>query len=121
MYGNWEPGKRMEQDRYAWLESQISTLKRLPDVTGAWGPGRPSDAVLKVARSLAETSWHDKLPLPSLIATGDRGVHVKWVCGARQVSAFIFPDKSVEYLSVEKGRPVSEEGLISDLLEWLVR
>ncbi len=111
----------MQQQRHVSLEEQIARLKRLADLRAEWSPKRPSEAVLKMARSLAEASWHDELPLPSLIATEDGGVHVKWVRGSRHVSAFIFPDESVEYLSSENGRPVSDDGPLSDLLAWLMR
>jgi len=111
----------MQQHRQISLEEQIANLKRLPAVPAGWSPKPPSEAVLKLASSLAEVSWREELPEPSLIATEDGGVHVKWVRGSRQVSAFIFPDTSVEYLSSENGHPVSEAGPLPDLLAWLIR
>ncbi len=114
----------MQPHRHA-VEEQIARLASLCEVTDEWSPKRPSERALESARSLAEAAWHDELPIPSLVATSDGGVHVKWQRGSRHLSAFVFPDGSIEYLTVEKGHPVvnhiTENGRFSDLLSWLMR
>jgi hypothetical protein len=113
------------QQRHSILEQQIAHLRTLPATSTGWDPSRPTERVLDIARSIAESNWHDNIPIPSMIGTSDGGVHVKWAHGLRRVSAFVFPDESIEYLAVENGQPVSnhltEGGRLSELLSWLMR
>jgi hypothetical protein len=111
----------MQQHRHSALDEQIAHLRALSAAPAEWSPSRPTEKVLEIARSIAESGWHDDIPMPSLIGTSDGGVHVKWLSGSRHVSAFIFPDESIEYLAVENGHPVYERGPLSELLSWLMR
>ncbi len=102
------------------VEEQIVRLRALPAMPAPWNPRRPAQRVLDRARSLAESNWHNKIPIPSLIATEDGGVHIKWVRGPRHLSAFISPDDTFEFLAVENGQPFAEDGKLQDLLSWLI-
>jgi hypothetical protein len=69
--------------------------------------------VVKTATEAAErfvTSAHKTLPDPLIAATSEGGVQLKWITGGGELSLFVYPGQSIEYLFVRPSQSKAKSG-----------
>lgn len=104
---------RRSADDWGWREfvdNQLANLQRLPDNSDGWTAHRPANYVVQTARQAAEqliTSSGEDLPNPFIAATSEGGLQLKWSTKDRELSLFIYPDQSIEFLFVHSQREPS--------------
>jgi hypothetical protein len=110
-------GLRREGGDERWrifIEEKLAHLQAtLPAGSDSWTAHRPANDVVKTAKEVAErfvTSVHNPLPNPSIAATSEGGIQLKWSTDGREFSLFVYPDRSIEYLYVGADPSKSKSG-----------
>jgi hypothetical protein len=124
-----------------WRSYFYDELERLcsliPDA-GGYGPKRPTQEIVQLARKVVSDIARDDLPRPLVIPGSDGSIQMKWRKSARELSFFVF-SSSIEYLTVEShtvnvlpagitdaARTVNEGDLknpaqLNEFVDWLLR
>jgi hypothetical protein len=80
------------------LESALSKLRELPEGSDSWGPHCPSEQMIEAARIIIGNITKD-LPCPIVAAGSDGTIQMKWRKSDFEISFFVYPDGTLEYLS----------------------
>lgn len=101
------------------LEQKLESLKALPSGSDSWTPHRPSDEMIALARTVIAKIGRD-LPSPIVAAASNGTIQLKWRKTDLEISFFIYPDNTLEYLyrSNYSGRKSGDLNLsaVNDLL-----
>lgn len=116
--------------RDIWEVNPIKTVLGLQWLASNWdGYGSPApskaliDASIGFIRKIAEVGPEGLLP-PNIVPLPGGGIQLDWHIGSRELEIPIFPDRHIEFLTVEDGEPQLEGELNSYnqvrlLLSWL--
>jgi glycosyltransferase involved in cell wall biosynthesis len=88
------------------IAEKLAELQSLPEGSDSWTAHRPANYVVKTAQQAAEQligSARRELPNPQVAATAEGGLQLKWSFSDRELSLFVYPDQSIEFLFVEQG------------------
>jgi hypothetical protein len=97
------------------IEEKLAKLQSLPEGSDSWTAHRPANYVVKTAQQAAAqliASAHRELPNPQVAATSEGGLQLKWSFADRELSLFVYPDQSIEFLFVQKDDGHTESGSV---------
>lgn len=110
-----------------WKIDSIVDVLRLGKLQQDWdsyGSSPPSLQVLDVAIDLVRSTPFDDLPRPHIVPISGGGVQLEWRISQREVEVVVLPDRSMEYLKIERGEPLDDGKIeassqLPSLLAWL--
>jgi hypothetical protein len=80
------------------LVNALSKLRELPEGSDSWSPHCPSEPMIQAAWAIIGKITKD-LPSPTVAAGSDGTIQIKWRKSDFEISFFVYPDGTLEYLS----------------------
>ncbi len=99
--------------------ADLSRLRSLPEGSDSWSAHRPSEEMIEMARMLASRINQSK-PAPAVAAGTNGTIQMRWHRPGAEVSFFVYPDRTIEYLYSGEGRGRKSGVLTPDLINELL-
>lgn len=110
-----------------WQVDSIVEILRLGNLQQDWdsyGSPPPGSQLIELAIRVVRSIPFDDLATPRVVPVAGGGIQIEWRVGQRELELTILPDRSVEFLKIERGEPCEESvfdegGQLLSVLGWL--
>jgi len=88
---------------------RLSRLASLPEDWDSYGSPPPSEEIIDISAQIFQSGdYSSDLPAAKIDPISGGGIQIAWNLEERELEIDVLPNKSIEYLKVERNEPVKE-------------